>query len=196
MRPVSGHLVTTASPVPDTSPSAATSAAPENSDVDGVALDDVLVADRLLRHFLRRHLAPELLRDLHRLERMIDRLLPIIRQKRKIAADHVVERLGRMALDVLEQQAGDFAADEVGDGGGPRSGSTSAVMRLGSPRASTSPARRRGRSSWRRGRCLASVWQLIAARRAHLDAHLHPSPFLLPTSGRLRTKQPGWGQVY
>ena len=75
-------------------------------DVDGVAGDDVLVADRARgRHFLRRHLAPELLlQDLHRLERMVDRRLADHQaEARQVAADHVVERLvAGVALDVLE----------------------------------------------------------------------------------------------
>ena len=47
------------------------------------------------RHFLRRHLAAELLlQDLHRLERMIDRLFADHQaEARQVAADHVVERL-------------------------------------------------------------------------------------------------------
>ena len=93
----------------------------KHADVDLVALDDVLVADRLLgRNLLGRHLPPQLaLQDLHGLERMIDRLLADHQaEARQVAADHVVERaVAGMALDVLEQQGRrPLAADEVGDG--------------------------------------------------------------------------------
>ena len=86
-------------------------------------VDYILVADRLLRrHFLRRHLAAELLlQRLHRLQRMIDRLLADHRaEAREVAADHVVERLvAGMPLDVLEQQHRAFLErDEIGDGRG------------------------------------------------------------------------------
>ena len=76
--------------------------------------------DRLRgRHLDRRHLASELLlQQLHRLERMIDRLLADHQaEPRQVAADHVVERLvAGMALDVLEQQRrAFFQADQIGD---------------------------------------------------------------------------------
>ena len=71
------------------------------------------------RHLDRRHLAAELLlQKLHRLERMIDRLLADHQaEARQVAADHVVERLvAGMALDVLEQQRrAFFQADQIGD---------------------------------------------------------------------------------
>src|SRR5262249_42097000 len=95
----------------------------KHANVDLLALEDVLIADRLRGgHLARRQLAPELLlQRLHRLERMIDWLLPDHQaEARKIAADHVVERLvAGMAFDVLEQQRGRFAAaDQIGDGRG------------------------------------------------------------------------------
>ena len=95
----------------------------EFADVDGVAGQHILVADRLVgRDFLGRHLAPELLlQRLHRLERMIDRLLANHQaETRQVAADHVVERLvAGMPLDVLEQQhRAFFERDEIGDGRG------------------------------------------------------------------------------
>ncbi len=68
---------------------------------------------------VRRHLAAELLlQKLHRLERMIDRLLADHQaEPRQVAADHVVERfVAGMALDVLEQQRRAFLqAHPIGD---------------------------------------------------------------------------------
>ncbi len=93
----------------------------ELPDVDLVAGDDVLVADRGLgRDLLGLHGAAHLLlQRLHRLERMIHRLLADHQaEPRQVAADHVVERaMAGMALDVLEQQRRAFlAADQIGDG--------------------------------------------------------------------------------
>ena len=80
----------------------------EHADVDSVAHHDVLVGDGALgRHFHRRHFPAELLlQDLHRLERMVHRLLADHQaEAREVAADHVVERLvAGMALHVLEEQ--------------------------------------------------------------------------------------------
>jgi hypothetical protein len=49
----------------------------EHANVDSVAIDDVLIADRRLRRdFLRRHFPPQFpLKYLHGLKRMIHRLL-------------------------------------------------------------------------------------------------------------------------
>src|SRR5262249_6025180 len=82
----------------------------KDADIDVVTLDDVLVADRLIgRNLLRRHFPTQLLlQDLHRLERMIHRLLADHQaEAREIASNHVVERaVSGMALDVLEQERG------------------------------------------------------------------------------------------
>src|SRR5262249_61068835 len=77
----------------------------KHADVDGVAGDDILVTDRgRRRHLPGRHLATHLLlQDLHRLQRMLYRLLADHQaEARQVAADHVVERAGTgMSLDCL-----------------------------------------------------------------------------------------------
>jgi hypothetical protein len=92
----------------------------ELADVDRLMFENVLARHRLRgRHLDRLHLAAELLlQQLHRLERMIDRLLADHQaEPAEVAADHVVERLvAGMALDVLEQERRAFLeAHEIGD---------------------------------------------------------------------------------
>ena len=125
MRPVSGHCVTTASPVPRyMPPSSGHMRCAGNCRMSMASpIDDVLVADRRFgRHLLGLHGAAHLaLQRLHRLERMVDRRFADHQaEARQVAADHVVERaMPGMALDVLEQQRRALlAADQIGDGGG------------------------------------------------------------------------------
>src|SRR5262249_56007725 len=79
----------------------------KDADIDVVPLDDVLVADSLIgRNLLRRHFPTQLLlQDLHRLERMIHRLLAYHQaEAREVASNHLLyPPFPRFTFHVLPQ---------------------------------------------------------------------------------------------
>ena len=153
----------------------------KDADIDVVALDDVLVADRLIgRNLLRRHFPTQLLlQNLHRLERMIHRLLADHQaEAREVASNHVVERaVPGMTFDVLEQERGRLlAADEVSDrcrleiGIDFRGDALELPERLDLFQPSVEIAGV-GAASDRLGLGFLALW--LGAGRAHRDAHVH-----------------------